>query len=112
MADLQGRNRVQVRNALLDLKTAADQVAVARDNVDLAGQTLVQARDRFAAGSRTTSKWCRLRSLWQMRVRSLISSIYIHNLAKVQLARAVGMTETTLKEYMGGAPSGSTSRGN
>jgi hypothetical protein len=35
--------------------------------------------------------------------QSVINSIYMHNLAKVQLARAVGMTETSLKEFMGGA---------
>ena len=46
----QGQIDFQVRTALLDLKTAADQVAVSRDNLDLANQTLVQARDRFSAG--------------------------------------------------------------
>ncbi len=35
---------------MLDLQSAADQVAVARTNVDLATETLNQARDRFNAG--------------------------------------------------------------
>src|SRR5208337_4118480 len=39
-----------VRNALLDLQSAAEQVEVARSSVDLANQTLAQARDRFSAG--------------------------------------------------------------
>jgi outer membrane protein TolC len=112
LADLQGQVDAQVRNALLDLKTAADQVAVARDNVDLASQTLVQARDRFAAGVTDNIEVVQAQESVATANQSLISSIYMHNLAKVQLARAVGMTETTLKEYMGGAPSGSTSRGN
>jgi hypothetical protein len=32
----------------------------------------------------------------------VIASRYAHNLAKVSLARAVGMTEVNLKQYMGG----------
>src|SRR5262249_14813792 len=48
--DLRGRIGFEVRNAVLDLQSAADQVAVARTNVDLANQTLTQARDRFGAG--------------------------------------------------------------
>ena len=50
LADLDGQIDFQIRAALLDLKTAADQVAVARDNLVLANQTLTQARDRFTAG--------------------------------------------------------------
>jgi outer membrane protein TolC len=34
--------------------------------------------------------------------QSLISSIYMHNQAKVSLARAIGATETNLKQYIGG----------
>jgi len=34
--------------------------------------------------------------------QNLISSLYQHNLAKVELARAVGLTEASLKEFMGG----------
>jgi len=50
LEDLRGRIDCEVRNALLDLQSAADQVAVARTNVDLATETLVEARDRFGAG--------------------------------------------------------------
>ncbi len=110
--DLQGEIELQVRNALLDLKTAADQVAVARDNVDLAGQTLVQARDRFAAGVTDNIEVVQAQESVANASQNLISSIYNHNLSKEKLARAVGMTETTLKEYMGGGASGGTSRGN
>src|SRR6202044_1439734 len=46
LADLGGQIDYQVRSAFLDIRTASDQVTVARDNLDLAGQTLTQARDR------------------------------------------------------------------
>jgi outer membrane protein TolC len=102
LADLEGQIDVQVRNALIDLKTAADQVVVARDNVDLASQTLVQARDRFAAGVTDNIEVVQAQESVANANQSLINSIYMHNLAKVQLARAVGMTETSLKEFMSG----------
>jgi outer membrane protein TolC len=106
LADLQGQIDVEIRNALLDLKTAADQVAVARDNVDLAGQTLVQARDRFVAGVTDNIEVVQAQESVANANQTLISSIYMHNLAKVQLARAAGMTETNLKQYIGGSSGG------
>ena len=50
MENLRGQIDYEVRTALLDLQAAADQVEVAQNSVDLANQTLTQARDRFAAG--------------------------------------------------------------
>jgi outer membrane protein TolC len=50
LEDLRGQIDNDVRNALLDLNAAADQVQVARSSVDLAEQTLAQAQDRFSAG--------------------------------------------------------------
>jgi len=32
---------------------------------------------------------------------ALIASMYAHNLAKVSLARAVGMTDNNLRQFMG-----------
>ena len=106
LADLQGQIDVEIRDSLLDLKTAADQVAVARDNVDLAGQTLTQARDRFVAGVTDNIEVVQAQESVANANQTLISSIYMHNLAKVQLARAAGMTETNLKQYMGGGSGG------
>ncbi|HLX45032.1 MAG TPA: TolC family protein [Bryobacteraceae bacterium] len=102
LADLQGKIDFQIRTALLDLKTAADQVAVARDNLDLANQTLTQARDRFAAGVADNIEVVQAQDSVANANQSLISSVYSHNLAKVSLARAMGATETNLKQYLGG----------
>ena len=99
---MQGQIDFQIRTALLDLKTAADQVAVAQDNLDLANQTLTQARDRFAAGVTDNIEVVQAQESVANANQSLISSIYMHNLAKVSLARAMGATETNLKQYMGG----------
>ena len=102
LADLQGQIDYQVRAALLDLKTAADQVAVAQDNLHLADETLTQARDRFAAGVTDNIEVVQAQDSVAAANNSLISATYSHNLAKVSLARAVGGSETSLKEFMGG----------
>jgi outer membrane protein TolC len=102
LADLQGQIDYQIRAALLDLKTAADQVAVSEDNLNLANQTLVQARDRFAAGVADNIEVVQAQDSVANANQSLISSIYMHNLAKVSLARAIGGTETNLQKFMGG----------
>jgi outer membrane protein TolC len=102
IADLERRINVDVRSALLDLKSAADQVAVSESNLDLAGQTLTQARDRFTAGVTDNIEVVQAQDAVANAQETLIASRYAHNLAKVALARAVGMTETNLKQYMGG----------
>ena len=102
IADLERRIDVDVRSALLDLKSAADQVAVSESNLDLANQTLTQARDRFAAGVTDNIEVVQAQDALANAQETVISSRYAHNLAKVSLARAVGMTETNLKQYMGG----------
>jgi len=104
LADLGGQIDFQIRAALLDLKTAADQVTVAQDNLNLANQTLTQARDRFSAGVADNIEVVQAQESVASANQSVISSIYMHNLAKVSLARAVGATETNLKQYMGGNP--------
>lgn len=101
IASLEQNIDVDIRSALLDLKSAADQVAVARDNLDLANQTLTQGRDRFAAGVTDNIEVVQAQDSVANAQESLIASMYAHNLAKVALARAVGMTETNLKQYMG-----------
>jgi outer membrane protein TolC len=102
LANLQGQIDQEVRAALLDLSSAADQVAVAQDNVGLADQTLTQARDRFAAGVTDNIEVVQAQDSVATAQQNLISSIYSHNLAKVALARALGSTEANLKTFMGG----------
>jgi outer membrane protein TolC len=92
---------VDIRSSLLDLKSAADQVAVARDNLDVANQTLTQARDRFTAGVTDNIEVVQAQDAVATAQEALISSMYAHNLAKVALARAVGMTDNNLKQFMG-----------
>jgi len=101
LADLKGKIDFEVRNALVDLKTAADQVGIAQVTRDLANQELAQARDRYIAGVGSGLELVQAEVSLANTNQDLISAGYAHNLAKVQLARAVGATQVTLKEFMG-----------
>jgi outer membrane protein TolC len=102
LADLERRMDTDIRSALLDLQSAADQVEVARSNLDLANQTLAQARDRFTAGVTDNVEVVQAQDSLAGAQENLIASLYAHNLAKVALARAIGTTETNLKQFIGG----------
>jgi outer membrane protein TolC len=91
-----------VRNSLLDLQSAADLVEVARSSVDLANQTLQQARDRFAAGVTDNIEVVQAQQSVASANESLISSLYAYNVSKVELARAVGHAEAGVQEYLKG----------
>lgn len=102
LANLQGQIDQEVRAALLDLNSAADQVAVAESNLGLANQTLEQARDRFAAGVTDNIEVVQAQQSVSGAQQNFINSVYAHNLAKVALARAMGAAEANLKIFMGG----------
>jgi outer membrane protein TolC len=100
LENLRGQIDYDVRVALLDLAAAADQVEVARSSVDLADQTLSQARDRFAAGVTDNLEVVQAQETVAAANENYISSLYAHNLAKVALARAMGYAEVGVKQYL------------
>jgi len=100
LADLRGQIDYQVRAALLDIQSAADEVAVARKNLDLANQTLTQAQDRFASGVTDTIEVVQAQGSVAVANDNLISALYAHNVAKVELARALGSTEQRIQKFM------------
>ena len=100
LEDLRGRIDYEVRSALLDLASAADQVEVARSSVDLAQQALDQSKDRFAAGVTDNLEVVQAQEALATASESYISSLYAHNVAKVSLAQAMGYAEQGVKEYL------------
>jgi outer membrane protein TolC len=100
LENLRGQIDYDVRTALLDLNAAADQVEVARSSVDLADQTLTQARDRFAAGVTDNLEVIQAQEAVASANENYISGLYAHNLAKVELARAIGYAEEGVKQYL------------
>jgi len=97
---LRGQIDYDVRAALLDLNSAADQVEVARQALDLANQTLDQARDRFTAGVTDNLEVVQAQETVATANENYITSLYAHNLAKVSLARAIGFAEQGVRQYL------------
>jgi outer membrane protein TolC len=91
-----------VRTALLNLQSSADQVNVARSNIDLAEETLTQSRDRFIAGVTDTVEVVQSQEAVASAHEQYISSLYSYNFAKISLARALGIAEEAVKEYFKG----------
>jgi len=102
LGDLRGRIDFEVRSALLDLNSAADQVEVARSSVELAEEALTQSRDRFSAGVTDNLEVIQAQEAVAGAHESYIQSLYAHNLAKVELARAIGDAEQGVKRYLKG----------
>ena len=102
MADVRAQIDQDIRNALLDLKSSADQVEVAQSSVNLAEQALAQSRDRFSAGVTDNLEVVQAQEAVATAHESFISSLYQHNLAKVSYARALGRAEEGVREYLKG----------
>jgi outer membrane protein TolC len=100
LENLRGQIDYEVRSARLDLNAAADQVEVARSSVDLANQTLDQARDRFTAGVTDNLEVVQAQDALTSAKETYISALYAHNLAKIELAKAVGFAEEGVKQYL------------
>lgn len=102
LGDLRGRIDYEVRAALLDLSAAAEQVEVARSSVDLAEQALAQSQDRFTAGVADNLEVVQAQEAVASAHENYIQSLYAHNLAKVELAYAIGDAEQGVKRFLKG----------
>ena len=102
LEDLRGRIEFEVRSALLDLRSSADQVAVAQNALDLAKQQVAQAQDRFAAGVTNNIEVVQAQDALAATNENFIGALFTFNFAKLSLARAVGIAEQATKAYLGG----------
>ena len=102
--DMRGRIEYEVRSAFLDLTSAAEQVRVAQSTLELANQTLAQAQDRFRAGVTNNVEVVQAQEAVANSNDALISSTLQFNLAKLALARSLGVAERATKEFLGGTP--------
>jgi len=100
--NLRSQIDADVRAALLNLQSSAEQVNVARSNIDLAEETLVQSRDRFSAGVTDTVEVVQSQEAVASAHEQYIASLYSFNFAKISLARALGFAEEGVKEYFKG----------
>ena len=100
LADLGGQIDYQVRAALLDIRSAADQVTVAQSNLELANQTLDQAKDRFTAGVADNIEVVQAQESVATANDVLLGALYSHNVAKAALARSLGLAEQGIEKLI------------
>src|SRR5580658_561233 len=102
LEDLRAKIDQEVRDAYLDLETAAEEVSVEKSAVTLATQNLEQSRDRFISGVTDNIEVVQAQDVLATATDSYIASLYSHNLAKISLARAIGVAESGFAEYVEG----------
>ena len=100
--DLRGQIGADVRNSILDIEAAAKQVSVATSNAALATEALSEAQQRYVAGVADNLAVSQAQASMAQADDQLVSSLYQHNVAKLSLARAMGIAQTNYKDYVGG----------
>jgi outer membrane protein TolC len=98
--DLRGRIEQDIADALLDVDAAADQLEVATTTLDYARKALTQSQDRFAAGVANNIEVIQAQESLATADQQYISSLYSHDIAKVLLARALGVAEKSVREAL------------
>ncbi len=91
-----------VRDSILDIQSAAKLVQAARSNVDLADEALREAQERFRTGVADNLPVSQALATDQQANDQYIGALYQHNVAKLGLARALGVATTNYKDYLGG----------
>jgi outer membrane protein TolC len=93
-----------VRTAFLDLQATNQQVEVAARGRELAADQLAQSRDRFAAGVADNIEVVQAQEAVALANEQYTAALYGFNLAKATMARATGVAETAIQDYLGGRP--------
>ncbi len=102
LADQIQQVNADIRDSILDIQSAAKLVDAAKSNLDLANEELSEAQQRFHAGVSDNLPVSQAQSSVEQANDQYISALYQHNAAKLSLARALGVAETNLKDYLGG----------
>jgi len=101
LASLHATIDAQLRDSLLDVAAAKKLVEVAHSNVDLARQSVSDATDRFTNGVEDNLSVVQAQSVLAAAQAQWISSLYQFNLAKLGLARNLGVLQQQYRAYIG-----------
>jgi outer membrane protein TolC len=101
IADLRFGIEQEIQEALLNLQSASQQVAVAKDGQDLAQRELELAQDRFQSGVTNNVEVATAQDELARAQENYIVAVSGHVDAKFALARAVGNTEKNIGQYLG-----------
>jgi outer membrane protein TolC len=95
--DLKAQISLDVRLALDALKSADDQVGVAREGLDLAGNELAQARRRYEAGVTGSIEVTDAQTRLERARDNQTAALYLFNVARIDLAQAMGKVRSTVQ---------------
>jgi len=101
IADLRRGIEEEIREALLNLESAAEQVAVAEEGQALARRELELAQDRFQSGTTNNVEVVTAQDELARAQENYIVAVSSHADAKFALARAVGDTQKNIGQYSG-----------
>jgi outer membrane protein TolC len=101
LSDKDAQIEADVRDALLDIAAAQKQDEVARSSVDLAGEALKEAQERYANGVSDNLAVSQAQQSVAQADSQYVASLYRDNVAKLSLARALG-DGLDYKKYLGG----------
>jgi outer membrane protein TolC len=93
-ADFADRIASDVRSAFLDVQAAEQQLAVSREQVDLANQELGLAQTRFSAGVTSNLEVIQAQDEVATATENEMASAYAFNAAKAALVRTLGSTNS------------------
>ena len=99
IADLRRGIDEDIREALLNLDSAAEQVTVAREGQDLAQRELELAQDRFQSGTANNVEVVTAQDELARAEENYILAVTSHVDAKFALARAMGDTEKNIVQF-------------
>jgi outer membrane protein TolC len=99
--NVRGQVDYDVRTAFLNLSAGKEQVDVAQKNVALANENLARSKDRFTSGVTDSVEVVQSEQSLASANDQYITSLYNFNLAKLMLARALGVARTSYKQYIG-----------
>jgi outer membrane protein TolC len=101
IADLERGVDQDIRQALLNLDSATEQVSVAKQGQELAQRELALAQDRFDTGTANNVEVVTAQDGLARAEENYIVAVSSHVDAKFALARAMGNTEKNMLEFMG-----------
>jgi outer membrane protein TolC len=101
IADLRRGIEEDIREALLNLDSATEQVTVAKEGQELALRELEMAQDRFQSGTANNVEVITAQDELARAEENYILAVSSHVDAKYALARAMGDTEKNILEFMG-----------
>ena len=101
IADLHRGIEEEIHEALLNLESAAEQVAVAKEGQDLAQRELELSQDRFQSGTTNNVEVVTAQDELARAQENYILAVTSHVDAKFALARAAGDTENNIGQYLG-----------